>query len=92
MWINAEILTVFDQLYTFKLCTIPQQSSNLRFSQPVWVVSRWFVAKQEIETEPGHAVYMVGQILLDMVGIIFLYGISFNIVYNESGYKNMNKL
>ena len=32
----------------------------------------------------------IGPGLLYIVGKIFLYRISFNIIYNESGHKNMN--
>ena len=39
--------------------------------------------KKEIETGPD---------MLYMVGKIFLYGICFNMVYNESGHKYMNNL
>ena len=52
----------------------------LRVSKPFWNVSGHFLAKQSIETGPG---------MLYMVGKIFLWGISFNLVYNESAHENM---
>ena len=55
----------------------------LRFSQPLRGLSGCSleIFWSKIKLKQGLACYMVGK--------IFLYEISFNIVYNESGHKNM---
>ena len=53
----------------------------LRFNQHLWMVSGHFFLL--IETGPS---------MLCMVRKIFLYGIRFNIVYNELGYKKYEKV
>ena len=88
----TEILTVFYQLYTFKLCTDTSEIFYFKiYSTSLGGLSVVCCPKRNWN-RAWHAVYMVGRILLDMVGMIFQYGISLNIVYNESSYKNKNKL
>ena len=61
--------------------TYNQMIFTLKFSQCPRIVSEHFLDLKKIQKGPGMS-YMVGK--------IFMYEISFNIAYNESGHKNIN--